>query len=66
MNAIKTVGVVIKPHAANVQGVLAELLAYLDGRGWMLIKLFSLVPLANAAGAEMDQGALMRYLNELT
>ena len=33
MNAIKTVGVVIKPHAANVQGVLAELLAYLDGRG---------------------------------
>jgi NAD+ kinase len=33
MNAIKTVGVVIKPHATHVQGVLAELLAYLEGRG---------------------------------
>jgi NAD+ kinase len=32
MNAIKTVGVVIKPHAVHVQGVLAELLAYLEGR----------------------------------
>jgi len=33
MNAIKTVGVVIKPEAAHIQGVLAELLAYLEGRG---------------------------------
>ena len=33
MSAIKAVGVVIKPHAVHVQGVLAELLAYLEGRG---------------------------------
>jgi NAD+ kinase len=33
MNEIKTVGVVIKPHAGHIQGVLAELLAYLEGRG---------------------------------
>ena len=33
MSTIKTVGVVIKPHAVHVQGVLAELLAYLEGRG---------------------------------
>jgi NAD+ kinase len=32
MNEIKTVGVVIKPHAAHVQGVLAELLTHFKAR----------------------------------
>jgi hypothetical protein len=40
--------------------------AYLDGHGSMLIKMLSLIPLAKAAGAEIDQGAMMRYLNEMT
>ncbi len=39
--------------------------AYLDGRGSMLIKMLSLLPLVNATGPELDQGAMMRYLNEL-
>ena len=40
--------------------------AYLDGRGSMLIKMLSLFPLAKATGSEIDQGAMMRYLNEMT
>jgi len=40
--------------------------AYLDGRGSMLIKMLSLFPLAKATGGEIDQGSMMRYLNEMT
>jgi hypothetical protein len=40
--------------------------AYLNGRGSMLIKMLSLIPLAKTAGPEIDQGAMMRYLNEMT
>jgi len=40
--------------------------AYLDGRGSMFIKMLSLIPLVNASGSEIDQGAMMRYLNEMT
>jgi len=41
--------------------------AYIGGRGSMLIKMLSLVPMVNAASAsEIDQGAMMRYLNEMT
>ena len=32
----------------------------------MLIKMVSLIPLAKAVGPEIDQGAMMRYLNEMT
>ena len=39
--------------------------SYLEGRGSMLIKMLSLVPLVNVAGSEIDQGAMMRYLNEM-
>lgn len=39
--------------------------AYLDGRGSMLIKMLSLIPLSKSAGSETDQGAMMRYLNEM-
>jgi len=39
--------------------------AYVDGRGSMLIKMLSLFSLVNAAGSEVDQGAMMRYLNEM-
>jgi hypothetical protein len=37
---------------------------YLDGRGNMHIRLLSLVPIADASGPEIDQGTLLRYLNE--
>jgi len=40
--------------------------AYLDGRGSMLIKMLSLIPLVNVTGTEIDQGSMMRYLNEMT
>jgi Family of unknown function (DUF6544) len=41
--------------------------AYAKGRGSMLIKMLSLFPMVNvAAGSEIDQGAMMRYLNEMT
>jgi len=41
--------------------------AYLAGRGSMLIKMLSLFPLVNVVtGSEIDQGAMMRYLNEMT
>jgi len=39
--------------------------AYLAGQGSMLIKMLSLFSLVNAAGNEVDQGAMMRYLNEM-
>jgi len=35
------------------------------GRGNMLIKLLSLFKVADARGPEMDQGTLLRYLNEI-
>lgn len=38
---------------------------YIDGKGELLIKLISLFPVANAKGNELDQGAMMRYLNEM-
>lgn len=37
---------------------------FYDGKGNMLIKLLSLIKIADASGPEMDQGALVRYLNE--
>ena len=37
---------------------------YYRGEGNMLIKLFSLFKIADASGPEMDQGTLLRYLNE--
>src|SRR6266540_1088236 len=37
---------------------------YLDGNGNMLIKAGSVVTVADATGAEMDQGSMMRYLSE--
>ncbi len=36
-----------------------------DGRGNMLIKLFSLFPVIDATGPEMDQGSMMRHLSEM-
>ncbi|MDK2984285.1 MAG: hypothetical protein PWP19_1763 [Thermococcaceae archaeon] len=38
---------------------------YEDGRGHMLIKLFSLIPVVDAKGKEIDQGVLLRYLGEI-
>jgi hypothetical protein len=37
---------------------------YLDGKGNMLIKLLSCIPIADAKGKEIDQGSLLRYLVE--
>lgn len=37
---------------------------YQDGKGHMFIQLFSLIPLADAKGKEIDQGNLLRYLAE--
>ncbi len=39
--------------------------SYMEGRGRMLIKALSLFTIGNSAGEEMDQGAMMRYLNEM-
>lgn len=39
---------------------------YVQGAGGMLVKLASLVRIADATGEQMDQGAQMRYLNEAT
>jgi hypothetical protein len=39
---------------------------YVQGAGGMLVKLASLMSIADATGEEIDQGAQMRYLNELT
>ena len=38
---------------------------YEDGRGNMLIKLLSLITLADAEGSELDQGELVRFLSEI-
>ncbi len=38
---------------------------YLDGRGVMTIKAGSLIPLVDAAGPEMDQASLTRFLSEM-
>jgi hypothetical protein len=38
---------------------------YYEGKGNMYIKLMSLVTVADARGAEIDQGVLLRYLNEI-
>ena len=38
---------------------------YTDGRGHMLVRAAGLAPVVDAYGEEMDQGALMRYLNEM-
>ena len=36
-----------------------------EGRGNMLVKLFGLKKIADATGPEIDQGTLIRYLNEM-
>lgn len=38
---------------------------YYEGRGHMLIKLLSIFNVADARGTEMDQGTLLRFLNEI-
>ncbi len=38
---------------------------FYEGRGNMLVKLLGLKKIADATGYEMDQGALVRYLNEI-
>jgi hypothetical protein len=38
---------------------------YVDGRGSIEMRALGLVPVANASGPAMDQGALLRYLNEM-
>ena len=38
---------------------------YLGGHGGMLVKVASLVSVADATGPEIDQAAMMRYLNEM-
>jgi hypothetical protein len=38
---------------------------FADGRGHMLIKVASLIPVADATGPEVDQGALLRFLGEI-
>ena len=39
--------------------------SYVDGRGRMLIKLGSVVPVVDAADEKIDQGALLRFLGEI-
>jgi hypothetical protein len=39
---------------------------YEDGKGHMLIKLLSLIPVADAKGETIDQGSMLRYLGEST
>lgn len=38
---------------------------YVDGKGNMYIKLLPVTQIADATGPEMDQGTLLRYLNEI-
>jgi hypothetical protein len=38
---------------------------YYEGKGNILIKLLSLITVADARGDELDQGTLVRYLNEI-
>lgn len=44
---------------------LAGRVKYVDGKGHMLIKLLSLIPVADSEGEEIDQGSLLRYLAEM-
>lgn len=37
---------------------------YVDGQGHMLIKLLSLIPVADSKGGDINQGSLLRYLAE--
>lgn len=53
-------------HVAGPFGLhLAGRDRYLDGRGSMRIELLSLVPVVDAAGPTIDQGALVRFLAEM-
>ncbi len=38
---------------------------YMEGKGSILVKALSLLTVGNSEGKEMDQGAMMRYLNEM-
>ena len=38
---------------------------YMNGKGNMLIKMMSTIPIGNSSGEEMDQGAMMRFLAEI-
>jgi len=38
---------------------------YVDGHGRMLIKLASLITVADGSGSEIDQGAMLRFLGEI-
>jgi hypothetical protein len=38
---------------------------YENGKGKMLIKLLSLIPIVNAKGEEIDQGTMLRFLGEM-
>lgn len=38
---------------------------YIDGKGRMLIKLLSVVPVVDSEGPKIDQGSLLRYLAEI-
>jgi len=38
---------------------------YENGKGHMLIKLLSLIPVVDAKGKEIDQGTMVRYLSEI-
>lgn len=37
---------------------------YVEGKGHMLIRAFSIIPVADAKGPETDQGSMLRYLAE--
>jgi hypothetical protein len=38
---------------------------YAEGRGNMLIRAGGIIPIADATGVQLDQGAMMRYLSEM-
>jgi hypothetical protein len=38
---------------------------YMEGKGNILVKALSSFTVANSSGGKMDQGAMMRYLNEM-
>ena len=39
---------------------------YMNGKGSMLIKVMSTIPIGNSSGEQMNQGAMMRFLAEIT
>lgn len=39
---------------------------YMEGKGNMLIKVMSTIPIVDSSGEEMNQGAMMRFLAEIT